>query len=55
MDNAALMDQIAAADLSEEARAVAVEVARVLEQPEAAAAESFQAHEYLENLLHTLL
>ena len=51
MDNAALMDQIAAADLSEEARAVAVEVARVLEQPETAAAESFQAHEYLENLL----
>ena len=51
MDNAALMDQIAAARLSEEARAVAIEVARVLEQPEAAAAEAFQAHEYLGNLL----
>lgn len=51
MDNAALMDQIDSAGLSEEARAVAIEVARVLEQPDSAAAESFQAHEYLANLL----
>jgi ATP-dependent Lon protease len=51
MDNAALMDQIDAAGLPDEARAVAIEVARVLEQPDAAAAESFQAREYLEYLL----
>ena len=51
MDNAALTEQIAAAKLSEEARAVAVEVARVLEQPETPVAELFQAREYLGHLL----
>ena len=51
MENAALVDQIASAELSDEARAVAIEVARVLEQPETAAAEAFQAREYLGHLL----